>query len=119
MICPYGNKCSFAHGVEELRSKLLVPTNYKTVRCQQYFEENVCNYGPRCQFLHRDMNSSFVPCVSCDYNSMLDGMLIAFEKETKNVGDTPNLNKLLEKFANVSNYNLKKLRVFQSVRAEQ
>eukprot|EP01016_Furgasonia_blochmanni_P026666 TRINITY_DN2827_c0_g1_i1.p1 TRINITY_DN2827_c0_g1~~TRINITY_DN2827_c0_g1_i1.p1 ORF type:complete len:252 (+),score=43.08 TRINITY_DN2827_c0_g1_i1:3-758(+) len=56
LSCKYGDKCSFAHGVKELKAKLHIPINYKTSRCKQYHEEAYCKYGPRCQFLHKPIN---------------------------------------------------------------
>lgn len=50
--CKFGNKCSFAHGVEELTEKKHLPNNYKTKVCKQFHEENYCSYGARCQFIH-------------------------------------------------------------------
>ncbi|CAK92471.1 unnamed protein product (macronuclear) [Paramecium tetraurelia] len=49
-ICPYGNKCYFAHGEEQLLSKD-VPKNYRTKECKN-FQEFFCKYGQRCQFSH-------------------------------------------------------------------
>ena len=50
--CKYGDNCAFAHGDEELRKKVHVPSMYKTKLCQQFQECGVCPYGLRCQFIH-------------------------------------------------------------------
>ena len=49
------NKCSFAHGIEELREKSHLNTNFKTKPCRSYFINSYCNYGNRCQYLHSDL----------------------------------------------------------------
>lgn len=58
LVCPYGEKCSFAHGAHELRGKLLVPPRYKTVRCRDFHHEGFCQYGPRCQFIHKGLETN-------------------------------------------------------------
>jgi hypothetical protein len=68
--CPYGPKCTFAHGTVELRER---PANteektdtsptakdgpdnplYKTRLCERFVKENFCQYGPKCNFAHGD-----------------------------------------------------------------
>ena len=51
-VCPYAEKCAFAHGMQELRSKSDVLINYKTKLCKHYFDHGICLYGPRCHFSH-------------------------------------------------------------------
>lgn len=50
--CKYGDNCAFAHGEDEIRKKVHVPSMYKTKLCQQFHESGVCAYGVRCQFIH-------------------------------------------------------------------
>ena len=50
-FCPYGSKCRFAHGKEELVSKVQ-GSNYKKEKCKSFFEKGYCPYGSRCQFQH-------------------------------------------------------------------
>jgi hypothetical protein len=49
--CPYGFKCRFAHGKEELVSKIL-NSNYKKKDCKTFSEFGFCPYGSRCSFRH-------------------------------------------------------------------
>lgn len=49
--CPYGSKCRFAHGKEELISKQL-NVNYKKKPCKTFTEKGYCPYGSRCSFRH-------------------------------------------------------------------
>ena len=57
--CKLGEKCSFAHGEEELRTKNHLPSNFKTKTCNNFHNEGTCQYGDRCQFLHSiyDLNA--------------------------------------------------------------
>ena len=50
--CKYGDKCAYAHGKENLRSKVTNTTDYKTKKCSRFFEQGYCPYGNRCQFAH-------------------------------------------------------------------
>merc|ERR1712025_523777 len=50
--CPYGDKCQFAHGNDEMRDVLGSQSNYKTKRCQKFWNAGYCAYGSRCNFLH-------------------------------------------------------------------
>jgi hypothetical protein len=51
--CKYGDKCAYAHGKENLRSKVTNSTAYRTRKCVQFFENGYCPYGNRCQFAHQ------------------------------------------------------------------
>ena len=52
-FCKYGDKCAYAHGKENLRSKVTNSTAYRTRKCVQFFENGYCPYGNRCQFAHQ------------------------------------------------------------------
>ena len=51
--CKYGDNCAYAHGKENLRSKVTNTTAYRTRKCVQFFEVGYCPYGNRCQFAHQ------------------------------------------------------------------
>ena len=51
--CKYGDNCAYAHGIENLRSKVTNSTAYRTRKCIQFFEKGYCPYGSRCQFQHQ------------------------------------------------------------------
>ena len=51
--CKYGDKCAYAHGKENLRSKVTNTTAYRSKKCSQFFEQGYCPYGNRCQFAHQ------------------------------------------------------------------
>ncbi|XP_065157982.1 protein TIS11 isoform X1 [Atheta coriaria] len=50
-VCKYGDKCQFAHGMNELRNLARHP-KYKTELCRTYHTVGFCPYGPRCHFVH-------------------------------------------------------------------
>lgn len=70
--CSFGDKCNFAHGVNDLRSsngispqqniaqpntqnkKGLNVQNYKIVKCKYYEKDGSCRYGSLCTFAHGD-----------------------------------------------------------------
>ena len=58
--CPYGYKCRFAHGKEELLSKSQ-GVNYKKKPCKTFNEKGYCPYGSRCSFRHDERK------FSCNY----------------------------------------------------
>ena len=55
--CKYGDNCAFAHGTQNLRSKVTNTTAYRTKKCVQFFEKGYCPYGNRCQFQHQLKNN--------------------------------------------------------------
>ena len=52
--CPYGRKCRFAHGVNELISAPALKT-FKKKRCNGFWQKGFCSYGIRCQFGHDEV----------------------------------------------------------------
>lgn len=50
--CRYGNKCQFAHSLDELRPVQRHP-KYKTEVCRTFATTGTCPYGTRCRFIHQ------------------------------------------------------------------
>ena len=50
--CYYGDNCCFAHGLDELRDNVLMPS-YKTKMCKSFIENKTCNFGIRCSYQHK------------------------------------------------------------------
>ena len=55
--CSYGDKCSFAHSEEQIRSgreQRIISQNplYKTQLCKMFAEEDFCELGNNCHFAH-------------------------------------------------------------------
>ena len=105
--CPYTEKCSFAHGPHELKSKTLVPTNYKTVKCKQYIEAGYCQFGPRCQFLHKE-DEAFNKLTRPTYLQMLNIQ----NAPQKTYLDNSKLPRILEKKLNLRRLKFPRLKVF-------
>ena len=51
--CPYGERCKFAHGLQELMRNHHPNHKYKTKECEHFRRNMACMYGPRCNFIHR------------------------------------------------------------------
>lgn len=49
--CPYGQRCQFAHGANELKDVMRAP-NYRTKQCVNWARSLSCPYGDRCCFRH-------------------------------------------------------------------
>ena len=49
--CPYGYKCQFAHGLQQLKCNT-DENAYKTKPCNSYWKKGYCFYGLRCNFSH-------------------------------------------------------------------
>ncbi|KAL6901938.1 hypothetical protein ACP4OV_004814 [Aristida adscensionis] len=52
--CPFGARCRFAHGLQELRPVIRHP-RYKTLPCQMFAAASGCPYGHRCHFRHSQL----------------------------------------------------------------
>ena len=50
--CEFNDKCSFAHGSNELKKRYDTHKKYKTRPCKKYATTGNCPYGQRCQFRH-------------------------------------------------------------------
>lgn len=50
-VCPYGNKCQFAHGENELKS-VDRPPKWRSKPCANWAKFGSCRYGNRCCFKH-------------------------------------------------------------------
>ena len=89
--CKYGDKCAYAHGKENLRSKVTNTTAYRTKKCTQFFEQGYCPYGNRCQFAHQ-LKSNII---NNPYDrSMCYGKILETISKLENV---ENIKKLIEK----------------------
>jgi len=61
--CPYGTKCQFAHGRDELRPVKRHP-KYKTENCRTFHTTGTCPYGKRCRFIHDPAERSVSPALT-------------------------------------------------------
>lgn len=77
--CPYGVKCRFAHGKEELKS-LPININYKKKPCKSFLETGFCPYGYRCSFRHEAKNLSELIPLYHSVNLFIFDKIEPFEK---------------------------------------
>ncbi|AOW28024.1 hypothetical protein I503_02475 [Candida albicans SC5314] len=52
-VCPYANKCQFAHGENELKH-VERPPKWRSKPCANWTKYGSCRYGNRCCFKHGD-----------------------------------------------------------------
>ena len=69
-FCPYGHKCQFAHGVEELRCKV-DENSYKTKTCNAFVKRGYCKYGFRCNFQHQRTSATESDDIARNYRDLL------------------------------------------------
>jgi hypothetical protein len=123
--CPYGYKCRFAHGKEELLSKSQ-GLNYKKKPCKTFNERGYCPYGSRCSFRHDERNFSetsfsyfylqlflfkmynFYPLKKTFYSEkspLLNGRLPIFEEISQNFLNKNNRNESTNDNNEITNIN--------------
>lgn len=56
--CPYGGRCQFAHGPEELKINMDHNRSYKTKSCHAFEKKGYCCFGDRCNFIHERSGAS-------------------------------------------------------------
>ena len=54
-FCEFGDKCFFAHSIEELRDRSYIGA-LKVMKCKDFFELGYCINGHNCQSRHREIS---------------------------------------------------------------
>ena len=114
--CPYGYKCRFAHGKEELIIKNQ-GKNYKKRFCKSFHEKGYCPYGSRCNFRHDEktfnetnlsyyyfrlflfknyFSESSLNCLTSIGSNLIKDRLPVFKSMTHNLSKNENFNKIQE-----------------------
>jgi butyrate response factor 1 len=114
--CPYGYKCRFAHGKEELIIKNQ-GKNYKKRFCKSFHEKGYCPYGSRCNFRHDERNfnetnlsyyyfrlflfknyfsESSLNCLPSNGTNLIKDRLPVFKSITQNLSKNENFSKIKE-----------------------
>lgn len=76
-FCPYGKKCQFAHGPQELRCNENINTSYKTKPCFSFLKKGYCPYGHRCNFQHREEEKP-IKCLNTSIISNFPEVMLSF-----------------------------------------
>ena len=50
--CPYEAKCRFAHGPDEMQTRVIINGKYRSKPCFEFHKNGYCAYGIRCLFYH-------------------------------------------------------------------
>jgi hypothetical protein len=101
-FCPYGSKCRFAHGKQELFDKVINCKKYKQKECMSFFKNFHCCYGTRCHFKHDERKLKDI--IKNNYHLRLK--LVEFALENNNEEEIlfnleeENLTKLVAGFKN-------------------
>ena len=100
--CKYGDKCSFAHGKQQIMNKTDVSASYKTRICKKYVNNGYCPYGLRCQFIHdeREMAQNLSPRSETSEPASPNRTPYTFNNSK---GVTPNLNLSSPKLSEAQN----------------
>lgn len=109
LVCPYGNTCSFAHGVHELKKKTCVPSKYKTNKCREFHKTGYCRFGPRCQFLHSE-KEQISQLQHWSYSSVMKTLEAA-----STIKSEEPVEKLLDESLNLQAYKMSRLPIFQRI----
>lgn len=102
--CKFGDRCSFAHGEKELRSRRDMPPTYKLKQCLQFSKTGLCPYGARCLFIHNSL--SLPDQEEASYKTMLEENCKLMEARRNCFGDKD------EQLIYVSAYERRRLEVF-------
>lgn len=83
--CPYEDKCTFAHGFQQLQQR--TDRQKQNDLCKSYQFEGVCYYSRRCKFHHDQVATGRTeePCFSLAHEShMLSNDVFRTDGEMKN-----------------------------------
>ncbi|EJS42725.1 tis11p [Saccharomyces arboricola H-6] len=84
--CPYGTKCQFAHGLNELKVKKSCK-NFRTKPCLNWEKLGYCPYGRRCCFKHGDDNDIAVYVKAGTYSNATSNHKQADQKRSNGRGN--------------------------------
>lgn len=90
-------------------------TSYKTIRCTKFHKKSYCQYGSRCQFIHRKIKKGGFKGMKTKYQQVLDFMdnsSLVMHKSTME----KSLTQLLSENS-LETYKLPKLKVFELFRS--
>ena len=83
--CKWGEKCIYAHGMQELKEKTHVTSQYKTRLCDKYAVDGFCPYGQRCMYIHENASTSLLKSFSKNFEDILEISASKAESENENL----------------------------------
>lgn len=86
---------------------------YKTAKCKQFHEEGYCQFGSRCQFLHKTKGEGTQLLPKAKYSQIFEsGVSESLLKKELSIGE------YMDQYLNIDRLKISKLQIFSVIRGE-